>query len=185
MAANQGKLVERRSAGVDDVSRNARDRQMGREGEPLGDLGKGHETWKPPAGEQGMSNRPDDDGTETDSNPSPLTAAEQQDDSEQDDPEPDDDEEFEDEDDEDEGEDDAEEGDEATTDADDVDAGTKPSRETKPGHDRGAGNDQKGGDRSNRAAVSGASGERSTSGGQNKPPAKNQDEKGMGHPRNR
>ena len=47
------------------------------------------------------------------------------------------------------------------------------------------GNDQKGGDRSDRAAHSGATGERSTSGGRNKPEPKNQDEKGMGHPRNR
>ena len=46
-------------------------------------------------------------------------------------------------------------------------------------------NDQKGGDRSDRAAQSGATGERSTSGGKNKPQPKNQDEKGMGHPRNR
>ena len=73
--------------------------------EPLGDLGKGHETWKPPAGEQGISNRPDDDGTDTDNNPSPLNVEEQQDD-----PPPDDegaeDEELDDEefDDEDEGE---------------------------------------------------------------------------------
>ena len=44
---------------------------------------------------------------------------------------------------------------------------------------------QKGGDRSDRAAISGATGERSTSGGRNKPQPKNQDEKGMGHPRNR
>jgi hypothetical protein len=47
------------------------------------------------------------------------------------------------------------------------------------------GQTQKGGDRSDRAAVSGATGERSTSGGRNKPQPKNQDEKGMGHPRNR
>ena len=46
-------------------------------------------------------------------------------------------------------------------------------------------NDQKGGDRSDRAAHSGATGERSTSGGQNKPEPKDQDEKGMGHRRNR
>jgi hypothetical protein len=45
--------------------------------------------------------------------------------------------------------------------------------------------DQKGGDRSDRAAHSGATGERSTSGGQNKPEPRNQDEKGMGHLRNR
>jgi hypothetical protein len=45
--------------------------------------------------------------------------------------------------------------------------------------------DQKGGDRSNRAARSGATGERSTSGGHNKPEPRDQDEKGMGHLRNR
>ena len=31
-------------------------------GEPLGDRGKGDKTWTPPPGEQGMSNRPDDEG---------------------------------------------------------------------------------------------------------------------------
>ena len=45
--------------------------------------------------------------------------------------------------------------------------------------------DQKGGDRSNRAAHSGATGERGTSGRQNKPEPKDQDQKGMGRPRNR
>ena len=45
--------------------------------------------------------------------------------------------------------------------------------------------DQKAGDRSSRAARSGATGERGTSGGRNKPAPKDQDEKGMGHPRNR
>lgn len=49
----------------------------------------------------------------------------------------------------------------------------------------GSDNDQKGGDRSNRAAQSGATGERHPGGGQNKPASRNQDEKGMGHPRNR
>jgi hypothetical protein len=48
--------------GVEDVAGNARDREMGREAQPLGDLGQGHRTWTPPAGEQGMSNRPDDGG---------------------------------------------------------------------------------------------------------------------------
>jgi hypothetical protein len=47
------------------------------------------------------------------------------------------------------------------------------------------GQTQKGGDRSDRAAISGATGERSTSGGRNKPQPKDQDEKGMGHSRNR
>ena len=46
-------------------------------------------------------------------------------------------------------------------------------------------NQQKGGDRSNRAAQSGATGERHPGGGKNKPATKDQDEKGMGHPRNR
>lgn len=63
------------------------------------------------------------------------------------------------------------------------------ARRTREEHtgkqDRGADNDQKGGDRSNRAAVSGATGERSSSGGRNKPQPGDQDEKGMGHPRNR
>ena len=70
------------NSGVEDAPGNARDREMGRTTEALGDLGNGHETWKPPAGEQGTSNRPDDDGTETDTNPSPLNAPEQQDDPE-------------------------------------------------------------------------------------------------------
>jgi hypothetical protein len=73
-----------------------RDREMGRGDEPLGDLGQGHETWKPPAGQQGISNRPDDDGTLTDRNPSPLAADEQDDDLEDDIEDEDDD--FEDED---------------------------------------------------------------------------------------
>ena len=44
---------------------SARDREMGRADEPLGDLGGGRETWTPPAGEQGISNRPDDGGVES------------------------------------------------------------------------------------------------------------------------
>ena len=118
-----------------DQRRNARDREMGRTDTPLGDLGHGRETWKPPAGKQGLSNRPDDDGTETDNNASPLNAEEQQEDGEI-------------------------------------------ERETGVF-------DQKGGDRSDRGAHSGATGEWSTSGGQNKSEPKNQDEKGMAHPRNR
>jgi hypothetical protein len=43
----------------------ARDREMGRDADPRGDLGRGNETWKPPAGEQGISNRPDDEGMDT------------------------------------------------------------------------------------------------------------------------
>jgi hypothetical protein len=61
--------------------------------------------------------------------------------------------------------------------ADDQDSRTWPSDEAR--------DTQKGGDRSNRAAASGATGERGTSGGRNKPEPKDQDEKGMGHPRNR
>ena len=125
----------RKSSAVDNLPGNARDREMGRIDAPLGDLGQGRETGKPPASEPGISNRPDDDGTGTDDNASPLNAREQDDDGE-----------FE--------------------------------GETELF-------DQKGGDRSDRAAHSGATGERSTSGGQNKPEPKNQDEKGMGHPRNR
>ena len=52
--------------GVDDLPGNARDREMGREAEPLGDLGGGHRTWSPPADEQGMSNRPGDAGPSPD-----------------------------------------------------------------------------------------------------------------------
>ena len=54
-------------------------------------------------------------------------------------------------------------------------------------HDRpepGDDNTQKGGDRSNRAAHSGATGERHPGGGANKPAPRDQDEKGMGRPRN-
>jgi hypothetical protein len=50
---------------------------MGRGHEPLGDLGEGRETWTPPGGKQGISNRPDDNGTMTDLNPSPLDEDEQ------------------------------------------------------------------------------------------------------------
>lgn len=39
----------------------ARDREMGREAKPKGDLGEDGKTWTPPAGKQGMSNRPDDE----------------------------------------------------------------------------------------------------------------------------
>jgi len=40
---------------------NARDREMGRTDEPAGDLGGGRKTWTPPSGEQGISNREDDE----------------------------------------------------------------------------------------------------------------------------
>ena len=42
----------------------ARDREMGREAEPLGDRGRGNHTWEPPEGEQGISNRPNDEETD-------------------------------------------------------------------------------------------------------------------------
>jgi hypothetical protein len=42
----------------------ARDREMGREAEPLGDLGHRGKTWTPPEGEQGISNRPGDEAVE-------------------------------------------------------------------------------------------------------------------------
>ena len=32
--------------------------------DPKGDLGHGHKTWTPGSGEQGISNRPDDEGDE-------------------------------------------------------------------------------------------------------------------------
>jgi hypothetical protein len=51
----------KRSA-IGEIEGNARDREMGRDGPPLGDLGHGERTWAPPAGEQGLSNRPDDAG---------------------------------------------------------------------------------------------------------------------------
>ena len=38
----------------------ARDREMGRDAPPSGDLGRDERTWTPPQGEQGISNRPDD-----------------------------------------------------------------------------------------------------------------------------
>jgi len=47
-------------AGVESVPGNARDREMGRTLEPLGDLGH-KKTWQPPSGEQGISNRPADE----------------------------------------------------------------------------------------------------------------------------
>ena len=51
-----------RKSGVENVPGNARDREMGREHRPLGDLGHGDRTWTPPGGEQGMSNRAGDLG---------------------------------------------------------------------------------------------------------------------------
>jgi len=48
---------------IETLDGNARDREMGRDASPLGDLGGGQRTWTPPDGEQGISNRPDDAGT--------------------------------------------------------------------------------------------------------------------------
>jgi hypothetical protein len=42
----------------------ARDREMGRDAPPRGDLGQGERTWAPPPGEQGISNRPNDGASE-------------------------------------------------------------------------------------------------------------------------
>ena len=39
---------------------SARDREMGRDTAPAGDLGRGQRTWSPPPNEQGISNRPGD-----------------------------------------------------------------------------------------------------------------------------
>ena len=39
---------------------SARDREMGRDTPPAGDLGRGERTWTPPANEQGISNRAGD-----------------------------------------------------------------------------------------------------------------------------
>ena len=108
------KQIDKSEPQHENEASTARDREMGRDGQPLGDLGKDHETWKPPAGEQGISNRPDDEGTMTDKNPSPLDAEEQEEDLELDeDDEFEDDEETDDtgdEDDEAGGDDEADEG---------------------------------------------------------------------------
>ena len=48
----------------------ARDREMGRDAPPGGDLGRGRRTWAPPADEQGISNRPGD-GASTDATETP------------------------------------------------------------------------------------------------------------------
>jgi hypothetical protein len=61
---DQGQLPQRDRSNVDDAPGNARDREMGRGGEPQGDRGQGQRSWTPPAGEQGISNRPDDDDPE-------------------------------------------------------------------------------------------------------------------------
>ncbi len=64
---NQGAATDRSSG----ETGTARDRDMGRGGEPQGDRGRGNETWTPPPGEQGISNRPDDEDVET-ANPQAL-----------------------------------------------------------------------------------------------------------------
>ena len=127
-------------------ARTARDREMGRDSEPQGDLGKRGKTWTPPDGSQGISNRPgdqaptakgikDEEGSSTDG-------------------------------------DDAE-GDEVMfAEPEEQDSGTERSDYVA------------GGDKSNRAAVSGATGERHPGGGANKPEPKDQDLKGNARPRN-
>jgi len=47
------------NVGGRNMAGNARDREMGRTDEPLGDLGH-KKTWAPPSGQQGISNRPGD-----------------------------------------------------------------------------------------------------------------------------
>lgn len=55
---NQGQTTLR----AQDADRStARDREMGRQGETLGDRGEKGKTWTPPQGEQGVSNRADDE----------------------------------------------------------------------------------------------------------------------------
>lgn len=110
----------------------ARDREMGRDGQPLGDLGEREKTWSPPTGTQGMSNRPDDEGGAANG---------------------------------------------AEPDGDEIDPADLDDGTNTPDYVAG-------GDKSNRAAHSGATGERHPGGGANKPEPKNQDEKGNAGPRN-
>ena len=49
----------------------ARDREMGRDIPPSGDLGRDGVTWRPPRGEQGISNRPDDGRASTEAAEAP------------------------------------------------------------------------------------------------------------------
>jgi len=56
----KAKKSQHAETNAEDIAGNARDREMGRAGQPLGDRGQGSHTWDPPAGEQGISNRPDD-----------------------------------------------------------------------------------------------------------------------------
>ena len=112
---------------------NARDREMGRDTEPRGDLGQQGKTWAPPAGAQGISNRPGDEGAD---------------------------------------------GDDSAPDLDD-------DQGENEGEAQGSTTDYvAGGDKSNRAAHSGATGERHPGGGANKPEPKDQDEKGNAGSRN-
>jgi hypothetical protein len=66
--------------------------------EPQGDLGQGHKTWTPEQGEQGISNRPDDDPGVVPESDEAEDAAFEDDEDEDDDDDLDDDEEAEDED---------------------------------------------------------------------------------------
>jgi hypothetical protein len=68
-----------------------------RDDEPEGDLGHGGKTWKPPSGEQGISNREDDKFSAADDGDDDLAAISEDED---------DDDEFENDDDEDDAEDD-------------------------------------------------------------------------------
>ena len=63
--------------------------------------------------------------------------------------------------------------------------GSTGTRRRDSDDERGGNYSAQGGSRSGRAALSGATGERSTSGGRNKPEPKNQDAKAQFGPRNR
>jgi hypothetical protein len=55
---------------------NTRTNEPARPEEPKGDLGHGHKTWTPDSGEQGISNRPADEGDAvTDGDPEDDDAA--------------------------------------------------------------------------------------------------------------
>jgi hypothetical protein len=55
----------------------AREGGAGRDDQPLGDQGQDRKTWTPPAGEQGISNRPDDE-------PPPNSTGEEEEDADED-----------------------------------------------------------------------------------------------------
>ena len=129
-------------------ARTARDREMGRDSEPQGDLGKRGKTWTPPDGTQGISNRPGDED--------PDAEGVEADDVEG-----------------------------SSTDDDDVEV----DKISTVGPEDDEGRTERssyvaGGDKSNRAAVSGATGERHPGGGANRPEPKDQDLKGNARPRN-